>query len=217
MTAVTATSRPHLSPFQAVARWIVQWKTFSLGILITTIFIGATLLAPLIAPYQPDKTDYDHRFAVPSLEHLMGTDEHGRDIFSRILYGGQVSLYVGVISVLIASLIGIPVGLTIGFFGGRYDAIVSRVVDALFAFPGILWSIAIVAILGPSANSAMLALAISRIPVTIRVARASVISAKENEYVEASRALGSSWPFIIFRSILPNCAGPLMVLISLGF
>jgi peptide/nickel transport system permease protein len=197
--------------------WISRWKTFTIGLVIAFAFVIASLLASVIAPYPPAETDYDLRFVPPSAKHPFGTDEHGRDIFSRILYGGRVSLKVGALSVLLSSIVGIPLGLTAGFFGGRYDAVISRVTDALFAFPGILWAIAIVAILGPSENSATLAIAVSRVPVTIRLSRAAVIAEKENEYVEASRALGSSWAYIIFRSILPNCAGPLLVLISLGF
>jgi peptide/nickel transport system permease protein len=216
MSVNSELASPHLSVWQRSMKWIGQWKTFSLGIFLTVLFAGSSLLAPLIAPYPPDKTDYDNRFAPPSLEHIMGTDEHGRDLFSRILYGGRVSLYVGVVSVFLASLLGIPLGVTTGYFGGRYDNFISRIVDALFAFPGILWAIGIVAILGPSANSAMLALAVSRIPVTIRMSRAALISAKENDYVDASRALGSAWHFVVFRSVLPNCAGPLLVLVSLG-
>lgn len=217
MTAEITLPKPRAAAPRRLLVWMSQRKTFTLGIIITVVFVAASLLAPWIAPYPSDKTDYDNRFAPPSAQHWMGTDAHGRDLFSRILYGGQVSLYVSVLSVLISTVIGVPIGMTTGFFGGRYDAVISRIVDALFAFPGILWAISIVTILGPSATAAMLALAVSRIPVTIRIARAAVISAKENEYVDASRALGSSWSFIIFRSILPNCAGPLIVLISLGF
>lgn len=205
------------SGLRQLIQWVMRWKTFTIGIIITTVFVTASLLAPWIAPYSPDETNYDLRFAPPSAQHIMGTDAHGRDIFTRVLYGGQISLYVGVVSVLLSSLIGIPIGLTIGYFGGRYDNVISRLNDALFAVPGILWAIAIVAVLGPSENSAQIALAISRLPITIRMSRAAIISAKENDYVEASRALGSSWRFIIFRSILPNTAGPLIVMISLGF
>ena len=217
MTTKLTLVRPRPSMIRNVLRWIVQWKTFTIGIALTSIFVIGTLLAPWVSPYDPDQTNYDLRFASPSWQHLMGTDEHGRDIFSRVLYGGQISLYVGVVSVLAASIVGIPIGLTTGFFGGLYDTVVSRINDALFAIPGILWAISIVAILGPSAHSALIALAVSRLPITIRLSRAAIISAKESDYVEASRALGSSWQFIIFRSILPNTAGPLLVLISLGF
>lgn len=217
MSVEMAVLPPKRTIIQRLLRWVSQWKTFTIGIVIIVLFVSATLLAPWIAPYESDETNYEERFAPPSWKHLMGTDEHGRDIFTRVLFGGQISLYVGVVSVLLSSLIGIPIGLTTGYFGGRYDNIVNRINDALFAFPGILWAIAIVAVLGPSADSALISLAVSRIPVTVRMSRAAVISAKENDYVEASRALGSSWRFIIFRSILPNTAGPLLVLISLGF
>lgn len=217
MSTQAAVVQPNDNIFQSLRRWISRWKTFSLGIGITVIFFGCTLLAPWIAPYPVDKANYAINFSPPTWQHIMGTDEYGRDIFTRILYGGQVSLYVGILSVVIANVIGMPLGLMIGFFGGRFDTIISRIVDAFFAFPSILWAISIVAILGPSATSAMVALAISRIPITVRAARSAMISAKEKEYVEASKALGSSWAFIIFRSILPNCAGPLVVLFSLGF
>ncbi len=217
MSATLAVGSRRPSPGARLWTWVSRWKTFTLGLVIAAIFMGATLLAPVIAPYPPAKTNYGQRFAPPSAQHLFGTDEHGRDIFSRILYGGRVSLKVGLFSVLLSGLVGIPLGLTAGFFGGRYDAIVSRVTDAFFAFPGILWAIAIVAVLGPSENSATLAIAVSRVPVTIRLSRGAILAEKENEYVEASRALGSSWAYITFRSILPNCAGTILVLLSLGF
>ena len=204
-------------PWRPVLGWISKWKTFSLGLLLTVIFVLATIFAQWIAPYPPEATDYSNRFAPPSSTHLFGTDEHGRDIFSRVLYGGRVSLYVGIFSVLLASILAIPIGLIIGYRGGWADTVISRIVDALFAIPGILWALSIVAILGPSVRSAMIAIAVSRIPVTIRVARSSIITTKEADYVDASRTLGSSWWYIIFRTILPNCGGPLLVLISLGF
>ncbi len=199
-----------------MAAWIGRHRTFSIGLAVTLLLVGCSVLAPFIAPYAPEATNYDARFLGPSLEHLMGTDEHGRDLFSRILFGGQVSIFVSFSAVTLSALVGIPIGLTVGYFGGWADSVVSRLMDALFAFPSILWAIGIVAIIGPSSTSALTALAIARIPVTIRVARAAVISCKENEYVSASKALGSPWYFIVFRAILPNCAGPLTVLISLG-
>jgi len=204
-------------PGSRLIRWLRKWKTFSLGLFLTVIFLLVTLFADGIAPYDPEATDYTTRFSSPSLTHPFSTDEHGRDILSRVVYGGRVSLVVGIGSVLLASIIAISIGLMIGFLGGRLDTLVSRLVDAFFAIPGILWAITIVAILGPSTRSALIAIAVARIPVTIRVARASIIAARENDYVEASRALGSSWWFIVFRTILPNCAGPLLVLVSLGF
>jgi peptide/nickel transport system permease protein len=217
MNASLAIGVSRRSPVSRLLNWISRWKTFTLGLIITTIFIASPLLASVIAPYPAAKTDYEQRLAPPSAEHLFGTDEHGRDIFSRILFGGQISLQVGALSIFLSSLVGMPLGLAAGFFGGRYDSVVGRLTDALLAFPAILWAIAIVAVLGPSANSATLAIAVSRVPLTIRLSRAAVIAEKENEYVEASQALGSSSAFIIFRSILPNCAGPLLVLVSLGF
>jgi peptide/nickel transport system permease protein len=201
----------------AIFRWMSRWKTFTIGLIITCVFILMTVLAPLIAPYPPNKANYKERLAPPSLAHICGTDEHGRDIFSRLLYGGRVSLMVGGLSILLASLIGIPLGLTTAFHGGRYDAAVNRFNDGLFAFPSILWSIAIVAILGPSELSALLAIGIARIPVTIRLSRAALLTERGNEYVEASRALGSSSTYTIFRVILPNALGPILVMTSLGF
>jgi ABC-type dipeptide/oligopeptide/nickel transport system permease subunit len=196
---------------------MLRWKTFTVGLAITGLFVLTTLLAPVIAPYPPDATDYGARLQPPSAAHWFGTDHHGRDLLSRILYGGRVSLQVGALATLLSSLVAMPLGLTAGYFGGWYDGLVGRFTDAMLAFPGILWAIVLVAILGPSATSATLAIAVSRIPLTIRLSRAAIIAEKENEYVEASRVLNSSWRFIVFRSILPNSAGPLLVLVSLGF
>lgn len=198
-------------------RWAWKWKTFTLGLILLTIFMLGALGAPLLTQYDPIKTNYPERLQAPSAIHYFGTDEHGRDLFTRVLYGTRISLLSSTLAVAISTSIGVVLGLTTGYFGGAFDSIVSRVLDAFFGFPVILMAIALVAIVGPSVEAAMVAIGIIGIPGFARVSRAAMLSERENEYVEASRAAASHWTYIIFRSILPNCLGPILVLISLGF
>ncbi len=199
--------------YQAVARW----KTLSVGLALIALFLFCALAAGVISPYDPDAVVYPDALKPPSTAHLFGTDDHGRDILSRVIYGTRVSLVIATISVAIASLIGIPAGLISGYSGGWVDGIIGRVLDALFAFPVILMAIAIIAIFGSGERSAVIAIGLIAIPEFARVARGAMIAEKEREYVLAARALGASWARIVFRSILPNTFGPIMVLISLGF
>jgi peptide/nickel transport system permease protein len=195
----------------------LRWKTFSLGIALLLVFILAALFAPLIAPYDPAKPDYQALLQPPSSDHLFGTDDKGRDIFSRVIYGTRVSFTIALVAVGIATAIGIPLGLFGGYFGGWFDAVISRTVDALFAFPVLLMAIAIVAITGIGLRGAIIAIGLIAIPEFARVARSAMIAEKENDYVLAARALGAAVPRIVFRQILPNTFGPVVVLISLGF
>jgi len=197
--------------------WFREWKLLALGILVGAVMIISTVAAPWVAPYPPDDVDYEHRLEPPSAEHWFGTDDHGRDILSRVIWGGRVSISVGAASILLASIVGLPWGLSIGFIGGRYDTISGRIIDAFFSMPSLLLSLAMITILGRSEQAAIIAIAIGRIPVIARVARAPVIAEKEKDYVEASRALGLSEAYIMFRTVLPNVIGPLSVLISLQF
>lgn len=218
---------PSLSPLEfAHARvprwrrwmcWAWQQRLFVLGIIVLTTLLACTLLAPKIAPYSPIKPDYETRLAAPSSEHWFGTDEHGRDIFTRILYGAAVTFMISAVAVGISAGVGVPLGMLAGFFGGWFDTVISRVVDGMFAFPGILLALALMTVLGPGETGAMIAIGIVAIPVAARVARSAVLAEMGNEYVEASRALGSSWIYIVFRSILPNALGPIVVLVSLSF
>jgi peptide/nickel transport system permease protein len=192
-------------------------KGLTVGLVIISVFVIAAILASAVTQHDPLQPDYPARLAPPSKHHWFGTDEHGRDIFARVVYGARLSLVASSIAVGISTVLGLGLGLTTGYFGGIYDTVVSRILDALFGFPVLLMAIAIVMILGPSLEAGMIAIGIHSTPRFARVARAAMISERENEYVEASRAVGSSWAFIIFRSILPNAAGPLLVLISLGF
>lgn len=198
-------------------RWAWKWKAFSLGLILITVFVLAALTAPLLTPFDPLKTNYPERLQAPSVTHFFGTDEHGRDLFTRVLYGIRISLLASTLAVAISTSIGVVLGLTTGYFGRAFDAVVSRVLDAFFGFPVILMAIALVAIVGPSVEAAMVAIGIIGIPGFARVSRAAMLAERENEYVEASRAAASHWTYIIFRSILPNCLGPILVLISLGF
>lgn len=193
------------------------WKTFALGIVILAVFILCVPLAPAIAPYNPDKPDYTALLQPPSREHFFGTDDKGRDIFSRVVFGTRVSFTIALVSVGLATLLGLPLGMIAGFFGGRLDMVISRFVDAMFAFPVILLAIAILAITGVGLRGAIIAIGLVAIPEFARVSRAAIIAEKENEYVMAARAVGASIPRIIVRNILPNTLGPIVVLISLGF
>lgn len=186
------------------------------GSLLLLIVFSATLLAPIIAPHDPLEIVDDRRLA-PSRQYLMGTDEIGRDQFSRILYGGRVSLRVGVLAVVIGAAFGTLLGIMAGFVGGWIDNIIMRIVDVLLAFPGILLALVIVAILGPSINSVMVAVGIEFIPAFVRTVRGSTLSVREEDYVLAARAVGAKPGRIIVRHILPNVIATVVVLGSLAF
>lgn len=171
----------------------------------------ASLAAPWLTDHDPVANDLANVRQPPSPEHWLGTDGLGRDIFARVLYGGRLSILVGVFSVGIALAIGVPIGLTAGYFGGRWDAIAMRVVDIVLAFPGMLLAILIVSVLGPSLYNAMFAVAIASVPIYARLTRASVLATRGEDYVEAARAAGMSHARIMFRHILPNCLSPLIV------
>ncbi|WP_156290667.1 ABC transporter permease [Oceanobacillus salinisoli] len=185
----------------------------AIGILLV-IFIA--IFAPVIAPYSPDEMFTAHALEGPSGEFLLGTDEFGRDIFSRIIYGAQVSLQVGLIAVGIGASLGLIFGLIAGYFQGKTDQIIMRIMDVFFAFPDILLALTIVAVLGPSVVNTMVAIGIVFTPVFTRIVRGAVIGVKENEYITNAVAIGVS-PFkIVFKHITPNIMAPFIVQITLA-
>lgn len=198
-------------------REAAKWKTFTLGVVLIIVFIFSAIFAPAIAPHSPSKVDYRNKLQPPSASHYFGTDDQGRDIFSRVIFGTRVSFTIAVVAVGIATAFGVPLGLFAGFFGGWPDTVISRFLDAMFAFPVILMAIAILAITGVGLKGAIIAIGLISIPEFARVSRSAVIAEKENDYVLAARAIGCTVPRIIFRGILPNTLGPIVVLISLGF
>lgn len=188
-----------------------------LGLGIITFFIVASLLAPVVRPYDASRDrDLRARLEPPSAEHIFGTDELGRDLFTRVWYGGRISLRVGLIAVSFAVVIGTFLGLIAGYFGGWIDTIIVWLVDILLAFPGILLAIAIVATLGPSLTNALIAISITQIPIYVRLTRSVVLGVRESEYVQAAKSLGSKSPRIIFGHILPNSLSPLIVQLTLS-
>ncbi|HDI11431.1 MAG TPA: ABC transporter permease [Candidatus Acetothermia bacterium] len=187
------------------------------GLLIIVGFTLMALLAPWISPYDPLRGSLRKRLQPPSREHPLGCDELGRDLLSRIIYGARISLSIGVVSVGIGLLLGVPLGALSGYFGGTVDILTQRLVDIMMAFPGILLAIIIVAVLGPGLWNAMLAVGIASVPSFVRVVRGSVLELREREFIEAARALGTGHLNVIWRHILPNCIAPLIVLSTLQF
>jgi peptide/nickel transport system permease protein len=175
----------------------------------------AALGAPWLAPYSPTEMHVD-LLAPPSARHLFGTDDLGRDVLSRVIHGASVSVLVGVISMGTAAVVGVPLGLLSGYRGGLVDTLIMRLLDGLMAFPAILLAIAIMAVLGPSLQNAMLAIGVIYIPPFARIVRASVLSLREREFVDAARALGAGALRIVGRHVLPNCLSPVIVQASLG-
>ncbi len=188
--------------------------------IVGSILIGGFLLlafaAPLIAPADPMAQALYNRLSPPTFEHPFGTDDFGRDILSRVIYGARISLRVGVFAVLIALILGTCIGVVAGYWGGWIDQILMRLMDLLLAFPSILLAIGIVAILGPGLENAMLAVGIVAMPQYARLVRASVLTVKETDYVMAARALGASDWRILCVAVLPNCLAPLIVQATLG-
>ncbi|MBT3603819.1 MAG: ABC transporter permease [Candidatus Latescibacteria bacterium] len=179
-------------------------------------FLMAALFAPLLSPYDPLAQDLYNRLQPPSLGHPFGTDDFGRDILSRVIYGSRISLRIGLVAVVIALALGTSIGLVAGYWGGLLDLVLMRLMDLLLAFPSILLAIGIVAILGPGLENAMLAIGLVAVPQYARLVRASALSVREMDYVQASRALGAGHARILLVAILPNCLAPLIVQATLG-
>ena len=192
-----------------------QNKTAVVGLVLVVTIIGASLAANLIAPHDMRVQDVKQRYLAPTKNHIMGTDEFGRDVFSRVFIGSRVSLFVGVSSILTAMVIGVLLGVYSGLKGGLIDQVLSKVIDALMSFPSLLLGILVVAALGPGVRNATIAIAIAFIPRFARVARGPTIVLKENEFIMAARASGATDGRIIFRHIIPNLVGEIVVMCSL--
>lgn len=181
------------------------------GVFIILLFVIVAVFAPLIAPMDPVEISVQRRFQPPSTEHFMGTDELGRDVFSRIIFGTRISLTVGVASTVIGAIFGVGFGIIAGYYGGKIDSLFMRFMDVMLAFPGILLALAIVAVLGSSTTNTIIAVSIFAVPSFARIVRGSVLGVKKLEYIEAIRAMGARDSRIIIRHILPNVMSPVIV------
>ncbi|MDR0126201.1 ABC transporter permease [Bacillus zhangzhouensis] len=193
-----------------------QHKLAVIGSVIVFLFLILAIFAPLIAPYGINEQSLGERFSAPSAAHWFGTDDFGRDIFSRVVHGARISLWVGFFSVLGSVILGTLLGLMAGYGGRVLDAVISRLFDILLAFPSILLAIAIVSILGPSLQNALIAIAIINVPTFGRLVRSKVLSIKQEEYVLAAKAVGMSHRRIVLRHILPNSMVPVIVQATLA-
>lgn len=196
-------------------RRFLRRRSAVVGLMITVLLLLVAVFGPWLAPYSPAAQDYDHILEKPGSAHWMGTDNLGRDILSRILHGARLSLFVAFGGVAGGALIGIPIGLVTGYYGGRLDALVMRLMDVLLAFPGILLAIGIIALLGPGLTNVVVAIIIYGIPILARLVRASTLQIKARDFVEAARASGSSDLRILWRYILPNVFGPVLVMFTI--
>ena len=206
---------------EARSTWSLAFERFAYnrlalaGLALLAVLILLSIFANFLTPYSPIKRDFSITMAAPSAVHWMGTDPLGRDEYTRVLYGGRLSLYVGLASVLLALAFGVPVGLLSGYFGGLVDGLLMRVVDLILAFPGIIFAIWLVAMLGPGINQVILANALFSMPTIARIIRGSVLTMKESDYVLAARGLGAGNLRILTSHILPNVVAPIVVLASL--
>lgn len=190
---------------------------FVIGLVIIAILVFGAVFAPWVAPYDPSGIDFSAKLVPPGLAHPFGTDDLGRDILSRVIYGGRTSLSIGLAVVGISLVLGLPAGVMAGYYGGRLDAFIMRICDVFLAFPPLLLPIALVAAMGPSLFNAMLAVAISWFPWYARIVRASVMTVRGELYVDAARAMGVRDRIIMLRHALPNATTPVMVQASLDF
>jgi len=201
--------------FLATARKLLRHKIGMTGLVIILIIIICAAAAPLLAPYDPAEIDYENMTTAPSWAHPLGTDEIGRDILSRLIYGAQVSLKVVFVSIIISLVIGGTIGLISGYAGGRTDNIIMRIMDALLAFPMLILALGIITVLGPSLINAILALAIVNVPGFARLVRGQTLSIRELDFVQAARAIGASDIRIMVRHVWPSVAGNVIVYASL--
>jgi peptide/nickel transport system permease protein len=199
-----------------LAGFAIERKGAALGFILLTAIIAVAVFAPLVAPYDPNLTNWTAVRKPPSALHLLGTDETGRDVLSRVIYGARASLLAGLTSVFLAMAAGIPLGLIAGMRGGWLDVLISRVTDALLACPFLILAIALAAFLGPSLTNAMIAIGVTTAPVMVLLTRAQVLGIKAEDYIEAARAIGASASRIAVFHVLPNALPALMVQAALS-
>ena len=204
------------SPGRRALRRLRKRHAALFGLCVVASFVAIALFAPWIAPYDPLGTSWSAIRKAPSAAHWFGTDELGRDVLSRVIYGARASLLAGVVSVSIALSLGVPIGLLAGYAGRWPDALISRMTDAMLATPFLILAIALAAFLGPSLTNAMIAIGISATPIFIRLTRAQVLAVKVEDYVEAARAVGNPHWRVAVRHILPNVVPPLIVQATLA-
>ena len=200
----------------AVGRWrsVRRSKTMMVGLVLVAGLVVIALGAGVLAPYSPIKIDPLAALQAPSATHLMGTDQYGRDILSRVLLGSRLTLMVGPAAIAISLFFGLLAGVAAGYVGGRVDTVLMRLVDVMLAFPGVLLALGAIAVLGVGLMNVTIAIGIAYIPNFTRLIRATVLSTKQNLYVEASRAMGAPAPYVVARHVLPNIMAPVLVLTS---
>jgi peptide/nickel transport system permease protein len=203
-------------PWQRTLRLLAERRLAVIGLGVMLFFIAVAVLAPLISPYDPIATSWAVVRKPPSLLHPFGTDEIGRDVLARVIWGTRASLLAGIVSVSLALAAGVPIGLISGYCGGIVDGVLMRMVDAMLAIPFLILAIALAAFLGPSLANAMIAIGVSQTPIFVRLTRGQVLAVKHEEYVEAARAVGNPHHRIVLRHILPNIVPPLLVQTTLA-
>ena len=207
---------PRFKNWRLVYRKLKKNKSAMVGGFLILFLIIVAIIGPYFTPYQPDTQDMLNKLQPPSGDNWLGTDNFGRDIFSRIIHGTNLTLIVGFFSVLLGGAVGVLIGIFAGYYGGRTDSILMRLMDILLAFPSILLALAIVTVLGGSLQNVIIAVAISSVPVFARIVRGSTLSVKKLEYIDAMRALGASDARIIFKHIFPNITSPIIVQATLN-
>jgi peptide/nickel transport system permease protein len=204
------------TPGQLAWRRLLRRKGAMVGLGFVLLFVLLALFAPWIAPYDPLATSWGAIRKAPSVQYLFGTDEIGRDVLSRVIWGARASLLAGVVSVCISLTLGVPIGMLAGYLGGWVDMVIARFTDAMLACPFLILAIALAAFLGPSLTNAMIAIGISATPIFIRLTRAQVMAVKVEDYVEAARAVGNPHLRIALRHIFPNILAPVIVQATLA-
>ncbi len=209
-------ARTEAGPWRRAWRRLRRRKSAVFGLAVVAAFVVLAVFAPWLAPFDPIETSWSAIRQAPTASHWFGTDDIGRDVLSRVIWGTRASLLAGVVSVSISLAFGVPIGLAAGFLGGWIDAAISRVIDAFLACPFLILAIALAAFLGPNLTNAMIAIGISATPIFVRLTRAQVINVKVEDFIEAARALGNSPLRIAFRHVLPNVLPPLIVQATLA-
>jgi ABC-type dipeptide/oligopeptide/nickel transport system permease subunit len=215
-TATAASQEKAYSPLGDLARRLLKKPGAVVGLVVLAVIILSTIFAPQVAPYDPVQINPSKAFSPPGTGNLLGTDHFGRDLLSRIIYGGRLSLTIGIISTGIATSTGIILGILSGFLGGWVDSLIGRFLDILLAFPGLLLTLGVAVTLGAGLQNLMIAVGIGSIPGFARLVRGTVLSAKENTYIQAATALGCPDFIIMLRHILPNVMAPIIVMVTLS-